>query len=319
MRVVFENPVYLWFLLSIPFLIAAHLFTLKYSRGSALKFSNFEAIARVTGEERLAKPYSGLFMNRNLFMLLLRVLALCFIILAVSTPVLWYTGRTSELDFVLAIDASSSMLANDFLPNRLESAKNAAQMFVDKLPDRVGVGIVSFSGTSFVEMRITEDKVKARQKIMELSVKKVGGTDLGGALVSASNLMLTSSKSKVIIILTDGRSNVGISIDEAIEYLKENDITVHTVGMGTEEGGTFIAEELISTVDEATLKRIADESNGRFYRAEEEEELDNAYAEIAEIEELELPLKLSYVFMIISLVLLFAEWIFVNTRYRIIS
>jgi len=319
MRIAFTNPVYLWFLLSIPFLIITHFFTLKYSKGTALKFSNFEAIARVSRGYRLAKPYSGLITNKNIIMLLIRVLTLLFIILALAGPVFWYIGRTSGFDFVLAIDASTSMLANDFLPNRLEAAKKAANLFIENVPEKAGVGLVSFAGTSFVEQKITEDKDEIRGKISQLTVKRVGGTDVGGALVSASNLLLMSDKSKAIILLTDGRSNVGISISEAIEYLKKYNTIVYTIGIGTEEGGTFVAEELVSTLDENTLIRIANEVNGKYYRAEDEEELNNAYLEIAKKEDIELSLELSFIFIIIAFSLLFLEWVLVNTKYRIIS
>jgi len=319
MRLVFNNPVYLWFLLSIPFFIITHLFTLKYNKSAALKFSNFEALARVTGEYRLAKPYSGLMTNRNLFMLLIRTLTLFFIILSISSPVLWYMGRTSEFDFVLAVDASSSMLADDFLPNRLDAAKKAADLFLNNIPDKVGVGVVSFAGTSFVEKEITPDRDELRGIISRLGIKNVGGTDLGGALVSSSNLLFTSNKSKVVILLTDGRSNVGISIDEAIEYLDKYGVIVHTIGVGTEEGGTFLAQELVSTLDEANLRRIAEDTEGKYFRAETEEELNNAYMEIAKIDMLNMPLNLSFLLIIVALSLLFLELVLVNTKYRIIS
>lgn len=319
MRIVFTNPVYLWFLLSIPFLIVTHLFTLRYMRGSALKFSNFEAIARVSGEYKLAKPYSGLVMNKNLFMLLLRVLTLLFVILSLSNMVLWYTGKSSEFDFVLAIDASSSMLATDLLPNRLEAAKNSANLFVDSVPGKVNVGVVSFAGVSFVEQRITENKNELKEKINKLATKSIGGTDLGGALVSSSNLLMTSDNPKVIILLTDGRSNVGLPTDNAISYLNENDIVVHTIGIGTEEGGSFSLEGLISTLDEKTLKKIAQETNGRYFKAKDEEELDKAYTEIANMRETQLPLNLSFPLIVAALLLLFLEWVLVNTKYRIIS
>ena len=319
MKIVFTNPVYLWFLLSVPFLIITHFFTLRYSKSSALKFSNFEAIARISEEYRLARPYRGLAVNKDILILILRLLTLLFIILSLSGAVLWYTGETSEFDFVLAIDASSSMSTNDLLPDRLGAAKNSANLFIDNLPERVSVGIVSFAGTSFVEQRITENYNEVKEKINQLEIKKIGGTDLGGALVSSSNLIMSGDKSKVIILLTDGRSNVGISVDEAITYVNENNILVYTIGVGTAEGGTFSTEELVSTLDEKTLKKIAEKTNGKYYRARDEEGLNNAYIEIANIRELELPLNLSLPFIVIALLLLFLEWILVNTRYRIIS
>lgn len=319
MRLEFTNPVYLWFLLSIPFLIFMHFFTLKHSKGAALKFANFEAIAKVSKEYRLARPFRGFVMNKNIFMLIIRGLTLLFVILSLAGTVFWYTGRSSEFDFVLAIDASSSMLASDLLPNRLEAAKSAASLFVDNVPEKVGVGVVSFSGTAFVEQKITEELEVVKGKIDKLGVKKIGGTDLGGAVVSASNILITSDKSKVIVLLTDGRSNVGITTNEAIDYANSENIVVHTIGVGTEEGGSFSSEELVSTLDETTLNRIASQTKGRFYRAKDEEELNNAYKEIADIKEVELSVELSFAFMMVALLLLFSEWILINTRYKVIG
>ncbi|MFH1642176.1 MAG: VWA domain-containing protein [Nanoarchaeota archaeon] len=319
MKLIFSNPSYFWFLVSIPFLVITHLFTLRHSKGAALKFSNFEAIARVSEEYRLAKPYGGLAMNKNFFILLLRVLTLLFVIMSLTGPVLWYTGSTSDFDFVLAIDASSSMLAADMIPNRLGAAKTSAALFVDKLSKSVGVGIVSFAGTSFVDQKITQDTVEVKKKINSLGIKNIGGTDLGGALVSSSNLLLSSDKSKIIILLTDGRSNVGIPIEEAITYVNVNNIRVYTIGVGTEEGGSFGAEELISTLDERTLKKVAADTNAKYYRARDIDELNTAYTEIANIKENELPFNMSILLIIIALSILFLEWVLVNTRYRIIS
>jgi Ca-activated chloride channel family protein len=319
MRLTFTDPVYLWFLLSIPFLIITHMLTLKYNRNLTLKFSNFEALARISREYRLAKPYLGLIMNTNLIILLVRVSVLLLVILSLSGTVLWYTGRTSEYDFVLTIDVSSSMSADDFSPSRIEAAKNSAMFFVNNISNDVGVGVVSFAGTTFVDRKITEKDDELRQTIENLDIKEVGGTNLGGALVSATNLLLSSHKYRVIILLTDGRGNVGVTIDEAIDYAKKNDIIVYTIGIGTGEGGNFTEGGLTSTLDEVTLKRIADELRGKYYRAENEEELNNAYSEIANIRDLELSVELSFIFVVIAFLLLFGEWVLLNTKYRIIS
>src|SRR3989338_4232514 len=109
-----------------PFFILTHIFTLKRIKAKALKFSNFEAIERVSRGEFLGKPYKGLFTNKNLFLLFLRLIVYTLLVLSVTGTTLWYTGKASDFDFMLAIDASTSMLANDFNTSRLEAAKNAA-------------------------------------------------------------------------------------------------------------------------------------------------------------------------------------------------
>ncbi len=117
MEVTFNNPSYLWFLLSIPLLIIIHFITEKTSRKRALKFANYEAIAKITGES---------IVSSNIVLLLIRVAVLGFIILAISGTVVYYVGPVTEADFVLAIDSSASMTANDIKPTRIEAAKTEA-------------------------------------------------------------------------------------------------------------------------------------------------------------------------------------------------
>jgi len=319
MRFVINNPVYLWFLLSIPVLVLIHFFTLKSGRGLALKFSNFEAIERVSEEYRLERPYLGLLMNKNLIVMFVRALALLFLVFALSNVDVFYLGETTEFDFVLAIDASTSMLAGDLLPTRLGAAKDSAMFFVEKLPEKARVGLVSFAGTSFVENKLTEEKSEVMEKLRELKVKDVGGTDLGGALVTSTNLMLSEERPRIIILLTDGRSNVGITTEEAIKYVNESKITVYTIGVATESGGAFSADNLVSTLDERTLRNIAEATNGRYFLASNKEELDLAYSDIANIKQNEVSLDLTIILMIISLVLIFLEWLLINTKYLVIG
>ncbi len=318
MRFVINDLGYLWFLLSIPLIIIIHLFTLKKARGLALKFSNFEAIKRVSEDYRLERPYAGLLMNKNLVVLFVRSLALLSLVFALSGVMVYYTGETTEFDFVLAIDASTSMLANDLLPTRLEAAKGSASSFIEKLPEESRVGLVSFAGTSFVENKLTEDNVEVMQNLNELKVKDVGGTDLGGALVTSANLMIAEERPRVIILLTDGRSNVGITIDEAIEYVNETGITVYTIGVATESGGVF-ASELVSTLDERTLKDIAKSTNGQYFLVNNKAELDTAYSDIANMRQSEVSDDLTTLLVIISLSLIFLEWLLINTKYLVLG
>lgn len=309
MEIVFANPIYLWFLASFPILIMLHFISLKHLKRKSIKFANFEAIERVTGGQLLSK---------NIGLLYLRLTILLLIVLAVSGTVLWYYGQSSDYSYVLAIDSSTSMLTDDILPSRLDAAKNAALSFIDSLAAKTEIGIISFSGTSFVEQEPTTDLANVKIAINNIEAQRVGGTDFSEAIITSANLMVDSGKAKVIILLTDGQSNVGAPIMEAINYAKENRVLIHTIGVGTREGGKILGLDLISKLDELTLKSIASNTGGEYYRATDQESLTATYKDIAASTRERVSIELSPMFMMFALILLFTEWILVNTKYRTI-
>ena len=310
MNITFLNPIYLLLLLSIPLLVIVHLISLKSTKRRALKFANFDAIARITGEEVLSK---------NITLLFIRIIILLLVVFAASGTVIWYKGISSDHDVVLAIDASQSMLADDYKPNRLEAAKNAALLFVDTIKGDIGIGVISFSGASLIETPVIHDKERVKDAIKNITVQGLGGTDIGQAMISSSNLLVTEKTPKVIILLTDGRSNVGTSPYEAINYLNKDDIMIYTIGIGTLEGGKFIEQtDIVSTLDEETMRNIANYTSASYYRAENEQALENAFTDIAGSNEKNLNKNISFILMIIAFVFLLIEWLLVNTKYRVL-
>ena len=290
-----------------PLMVLAHYLSLRYTRRRALKFANYPAIERITGKRILSKNYT---------LLAIRLTTLCLLVLAVSGTVLWYEGRTSDFDFMLAIDASGSMLATDYAPNRLDAAKNAANLFVDNLPGKSTVGVISFAGVSFIKQKPTSDIEKVKNAIKNISIEIVGGTAIGSAIITSSNLLAESDRAKVLILLTDGQNNVGPSIDTAVDYANGNHLTISTIGIGTEEGGEFPNLTFVSKLDPATLKLISNSTGGKYYEARNETELENAYKEIALSSTQKLSVDLSLYFLFIAIVLLFVEWGLANTKYR---
>ncbi len=318
-EITFSNPQFLWFFLSIPILFALHYISLKYIKRRALEFANFTALERVTKRPVLSKNY---------LLLLIRIGTLAFLILSVAGTTFWYFGQSSDFDFVLAIDASSSMLAGDFEPSRLSAAKETALEFVNSISSKVKIGVVSFAGTSYVEQRLTDDLSEVREVLGEINIKPIGGTDLGEAIITASNLLLAAEKkddlfvseeeANIIILITDGRSNVGVPIQEAIDYANTNHITVHTIGMGTEEGGIFAEANVVLSLDEEELKNIASLTNGNYYKAIDGSSLKKAYSEIATSTRKKLSINLTIPLMLLALLSLFVDWGLINTKYSII-
>ncbi len=311
MEIIFQNPIYLWFLISIGLLLIVHVFTLKHVKRRALNFANFDAIARVTGKKIL---------SQNTPLLSIRIFTLLFATLALAGTTLVYTGQSNEFSFVLAIDASGSMTSTDFLPTRLEAAKKEAISFVNSLSSYTKVGLISFSGTSFIEEELTTDLDKIKNSINKVEIKKIGGTDLGEVIITSVNMLSKEPKSKVLIILTDGRSNVGVDIREAIPYAIKNEVLIYTIGIATKSGGTIkgIPQELLLKLDSETLQTISFNTGGKYFEATDETSLTKAYREISRSTRELITLDLTFLFMTLTLLLLFIEWALVNTKYRTI-
>ncbi len=311
MEIVFRNVFYLWFLLVVPVLIVAHFISLRYSNKRAIKFVNFVALARVSEKIEISSNYSVLF---------LRTLVFTAIIFAISGTVLWYSGSSIDADYVLAIDSSASMLAEDFFPTRFDAAKEGAKTFVNSLPIYSSVGVISFSGISYISQPLTNDKLVLSEAIDNVQILNSGGTDIGGAIVTGSNLLINSGKPRVVVILTDGRANVGLNIEQAIEYANSNRIIVDTIGVGTEQGYFVDVDESLGPlgVNMQELENIAVSTGGNFYYPESSDELKNIYQEISKSEKTKVSLDLTFFLLVFILLVLFLEWVLINTKYKIL-
>jgi Ca-activated chloride channel family protein len=236
---------------------------------------------------------------------LLRALALAAFVVALARP---QTGVTSEniltegIDIVLVLDVSSSMLAEDLDPNRLEAAKAVASDFVaGRRNDRMG--LVAFAGEAFTQAPLTFDYGVVRSLLAELEVGMIeDGTAVGMGLATAvKRLQATEAASKVVVLLTDGRSNRGeIGPITAARMAQALDIRVYTIGAGSQGtarvpvqdplGGTQYATMRVD-IDEPTLREVAGLTGGRYFRATDNESLAAIYAEIDELERTEIEIE----------------------------
>jgi len=229
--------------------------------------------------------------------LILRMLALACCIIALARPQQKNDIEISDgqgIDIVLCIDVSGSMLAQDFKPDRLGAAKNVAMDFIDRRKgDRIG--LVIFSGESFAMCPLTTDRAVLRTQIEAIENGiLLDGTAIGSGLASGvDRLKGSTSKSKVIILMTDGENTGGlIDPQTAKEMAKAFGIRVYTIGVGTKGMaptpyqtplGRQVVNEKVS-IDEDLLKQIAKETNGQYYRATDNTELQNIYASIDALE-----------------------------------
>ena len=308
--IIFARPQYLWLLVTLIFLVVVHFVTVKGFRKKALTFANFEAIERVTGNIQLSENYLILFLMGFSFI---------FLIFSAAGTTFVFETESSDSDFVLAIDTSVSMTANDFEPNRLEAAKQAALSFLNYTGGNTKIGLVTFSSATFVESTLTDDYFSLSEKIKNINVRKGGGTNLGEAVTTSSNLLLTSQNGRSIILLTDGRGNVGLPLEEAVTYATLNLATVYTIGIGTEEGGEIInGSDVLLTVDDDTLKQIAEATGGKYYEARTNEDINKAYFEIADFKNKLVSRDLSMPLLVLALFFLTFTWGMLNMRYRTI-
>lgn len=204
--------------------------------------------------------------------------------------------KADALDIVLSMDVSLSMLNRDFTPNRLAVAKAVAASFVENRPyDRIG--LVAFDGEAFTLCPLTTDRRVVQQFIQTLQIGRVGeGTAIGLGLATAVNRLKDSpSKSKIVILLTDGVNNAGFMAPlDAAEVAKALGVKVYTIGVGTEgdvlapsgrnADGTYSYDFQQQTFDSKPLEEIAAMTGGQYYRAQSEEALSEIYREIDRLE-----------------------------------
>jgi Ca-activated chloride channel family protein len=237
------------------------------------------------------------------FLPVLKYLALAFFIVALARPQL--TSQEEKvnadgIDIMLVMDLSSSMLSQDFNPNRLEVSKQVAKDFVDKrMYDRIG--LVVFSGESFTQTPVTTDHNILKDFLDNLEVGMVeDGTAIGMGLATAVNrLKDLDTKSKIIILLTDGDNNAGyIQPMTAAEIAQELDVKVYTIGVGSEgfakspiskmSDGRYVFGRTRVKIDEKLLREISEMTKGKYFRATDETSLQKIYDEIDKLEKTEI-------------------------------
>lgn len=284
----FTNPNYLILLFIIPILIFFHFYSIKNIRGKSIAFANFEAIARVKGIDLYSK---------NIIILLLNIAMVSFLIFSLSGLTLYKEMEISSFSFVIAIDSSESMGAVDIYPDRLSASKETSIEFINSLPKGSRVGVISFSGNSFIEHEISDKKEEVANSIRNIELKKFGGTDIYEA-ISISSFMLEDEENKAVILISDGQLNVG-SVYDSVEYAKKNNILIHTFGIGTAEGGETSFG--ISRIDEDSLKSLAYSTGSKYFKVTSAEEMRKSFDEIMPLTKKFIGINLSLYLIIITI------------------
>lgn len=290
----FKNPEFFYLLLLLLPMIAWYIWRQK-RLGASLQFSSNMGFARI--------PKSWKYYFRH-SVFVLQMLSLSFLIVALARPQSsnsWSNVTTKGIDIVIALDISSSMLAMDFRPNRIEAAKDVATQFISgRTNDRIG--LVVFSGESFTQCPLTTDRATVINLFKGIESGMIeDGTAIGNGLATAvSRLKDSDAISKVVILLTDGENNRGeIAPVTAAELAKTYGIRVYTVGVGTMGMAPYPLQtpfgvqvrDVEVKIDEATLQKIASTTEGKYFRATNNNKLAEIYQEIDKLEKSKIDVK----------------------------
>ena len=267
---------------------------------------------------------------------ILRILALICIIIVLARPLRtdsWKNSEIEGIDIMLTVDVSTSMLAEDLKPNRLEAAKDVAAEFVNSRPND-NIGLTIFAGEAFTQCPLTSDHKVVLNMFEGIKTGIVeDGTAIGMGIANAvTRLKDSKAKSKVIILLTDGSNNRGdISPLTAAEIAKTFGIRIYTVGVGTTGmapypypvGNTIKYVNVPVEIDEESLKQIAGTTDGQYFRATSTDKLKNVYHEIDQLEKTKLHVKEFstkseeyQLFALIAMLFILAEVILRNTLLK---
>ncbi|GHU60789.1 aerotolerance protein BatA [Bacteroidia bacterium] len=290
----FANPEYFLLLLLIPLMVTWYVFKDRDAHAD-LQFSSLRVFRGIRYQGK-AWLRHALFVLKNL--------ALVFLITALARPQLansWQTSSTEGIEIMIALDISSSMLARDFKPDRLESAKSVVTKFILERPQDK-IGLVIFSGESFTQCPLTTDQAVLVNLIRDVHSGMVqDGTAIGLGLANAVNRLKDSpGKSKVVILMTDGVNNQGsIAPVTAAELAKAFNIRVYTIGVGTNGEAPYPVQtpfgiqlqNMPVEIDEDVLKQISLITDGKYFRATNNNKLMQIYEEIDKLEKTKIEVK----------------------------
>lgn len=286
----FEWPLLLWSLWLVPALVAAYILAQRRRKRYALRFASLllvkEALGRGPGWRRHVPP--ALFLS-----------GLAVMLFALARPFSVVTVPAQEGMVILTMDVSGSMRADDMKPTRLDAAKAAARTFVERQPQGVRIGIVSFSDNAFLVQAPTSEKEEVIAAINRLTWQR--GTAIGSALLTSLDAIFEGAdieggalataqptptpvpkgvyEPAIVVLLSDGESNRGPRPLDVVDRVAARGVRVYTVGVGTPAGVVlqYMGRSMRVRLDETTLKRIAEATDGLYFNAATESDLQTIY------------------------------------------
>jgi Ca-activated chloride channel homolog len=305
MEIVFIYPKFLLLLFLIPLFILIYFFSFSYNRKKAMVFSNFSAMKRF---------YEIEFFSRNFVALYLMLITLMLIILSLAGIGVTMHAKTSSFSYIIAIDASQSMTANDVSPNRFMVAKSEAKNFIDLFPPGVEIGIIGFSGDATIYQELDSAKIKSKLALDAIQIGEISGTNIYNALLTAND-MFGSRQMKSVILISDGQLNIR-EAPQVIRLVNRNNLIVNTIAIGTEEGGVMEEFNVVSKVDEDLLKSLAFNSGGQFFNARDHDTMRDSLEKIFLETNRDVTIYLQIYLLIAAACVLTIFWILYNLRFK---
>jgi Ca-activated chloride channel family protein len=273
----FAHPEYLYGLAAIPLIWLLYAFMIAWKRKARKKLGDANLISRLSQSSSRSKP----FLQAILF-----TIGFFFLVTGVADPQIGTKleeVKREGVDIIIALDVSNSMKCEDIKPSRLERAKQSISRLIDKL-DNDRIGIIVFAGQAYVQLPITTDYSAAKLFLssIDTDIIPTQGTAIGAAIdLAMQSYVGNDNKHKALIIITDGENHEDDAV-EAAKKANEQGISIHTIGMGTIEGGPipvykngvqvdFLKDQsgttVITRLDALTLEKISAEGKGQFIRA----------------------------------------------------
>lgn len=287
----------------------------KKNRQRAMRFGNYETLQKVAGKN---------FLKSSNIVLITRLLALTLLIIGISSPALIQNVTGANSDYVVAIESSTSMLESDVDPNRFEASKQVSREFISNLGNGTKVGFVTFAGEAETGYELSDDLGEVSRTIDSATTGETAGTAMGDAISLSSSMLSGAEKNRSIVMITAGRNTAGMSVEEALEFAETQDVTIHTVGIGSENRSSEqfgLADGQNATVagypnlNSTQLSMVANRTGGSYTEVTETRELRDAVIQVEEDERRE---DLSSYFILMAAGLLLLEWVLGNTRYSVI-
>jgi Ca-activated chloride channel family protein len=270
----FQYPLLLLALLALPLLVGLYVLNQRRRQAYAIRFTNLALMGQVMGRQ----PGFRRHLPAALFLL-----GFTGLLLAMARPTAAVAVPKEKATVMLTVDVSGSMAATDVQPTRIEAARQAGRALINELPGQARVGLVSFNAQASVVAPLTRDHQSVQDALQ--SLQPGGGTAIGDALeVSVQQLVQNrtggAKSPEMIVLLTDGTSNTGVSPADGAAQAKAAGIPVETIGIGQRGKTTFLGGRPIDGVDEQALQSISDSTGGHYFYAAEAGILQNIFGSL---------------------------------------